>query len=217
VLGNLCVSVSSLRAPHSVARALYYSLSHTVLKGIDTARSRGVRGQELQARVRELLKECLGNPTDDGFARKDQIGHHILRLAYSMSEENRRWFMQQEVALFRHRLERETPEQQQSLMERHGLTWTTVSDAERTDLAGPLKAAWDAMPWYGGSDGHGGGGGGVDDPESRKPDFAAVRFFKVPFIQVRARGASERKGPNVDLQLAGVGPLLRAVRRPWSS
>ena len=149
----------------------------SVLKGIDTARSRGVKGPDLQSRIRELLRECIGSPSDEGFARKDAIGHHILRLAYSMTEENRRWFLQHEVSLFRHRLERETPEQQQTLMERHGLAWRTVSDSERADLAGPLRAAWEAMPWWAEAEEAAGG-------EARKPDFASVRFFKVPFVQV---------------------------------
>lgn len=53
-----------------------------------------------------------------------------------------------------------------------------VSDAERSDLSAQLRAAWDAMPWWGEAEEAAGG-------DARKPDFAGVRFFKVPFVQVR--------------------------------
>ena len=57
-----------------------------------------------------------------------------------------------------------------------------MSDAERTDLAAQLRAAWDAMPWWGEAEEAAGG-------DARKPDFAGVRFFKVPFVQVTGAGA----------------------------
>ena len=61
-----------------------------------------------------------------------------------------------------------------------------VSDVERADLASPLRAAWDAMPWWAEAEEAAGG-------EARKPDFASVRFFKVPFVQVGSEASVESR------------------------
>jgi len=72
------------------------------------------------------------------------VSHHILRLAYCQSEEKRRWFLTQEVALFRcvvsehakwaqfkillyrYRLERHSARQQEAFMRKHGLSFESV-------------------------------------------------------------------------------------------
>jgi DNA primase large subunit len=41
---------------------------------------------------------------DEATWRKDQVSHHVLRLAFRSSEEQRRWFLTQEALLFRARL-----------------------------------------------------------------------------------------------------------------
>jgi len=40
---------------------------------------------------------------------RDQLSHFALRLGYSSTEENRRWFVQHETDLFRFRLLEESP------------------------------------------------------------------------------------------------------------
>ena len=54
--------------------------------------------------------------------RKDNVSHHILRLAFCNSEEKRRWFVQNEATLFQARLDKQTPEQVSDFMARHGLS-----------------------------------------------------------------------------------------------
>lgn len=76
--------------------------------------------------MRPPRSECATCLQDEESYRKDQVSHHILRLAYCQSEDKRRFFLQQEVVLFKMRLERQTPEQVAFFMSRHGLTFTPV-------------------------------------------------------------------------------------------
>ncbi len=72
-----------------------------MLKGIEYAVSRGTKPAELKGKVEELCKRYLpGLGTAEG-VRKDFVSHHILRLAYAGSDDKRRWFLTQEVVLFR--------------------------------------------------------------------------------------------------------------------
>ena len=67
------------------------------------------------------------HPTqDDDKIRADAVSHHILRLAYAGSEEKRRWFREQETALFKYRLEAESPEQLADFMLRNQLKFVQV-------------------------------------------------------------------------------------------
>jgi len=79
-----------------------------VLKAIDAAKAKGLKPDE----VREIIKQqcALYLPLDgkDEYKfmeerRKDEISHFILRIAYSKTEDLRRWFLRQEEILFRHR------------------------------------------------------------------------------------------------------------------
>ena len=84
-----------------------HRLHCAVLKAIESSKARGIKGAELNTEIRQLSLTHLGGdigsltkPTPD-VQRKDMVSHHILRLAYCQSEEKRRWFLTQEVALFR--------------------------------------------------------------------------------------------------------------------
>ena len=63
---------------------------------------------------------------DPEVRRRDEVSHHILRLAYASTPENQRYLIQYETAIFRARLERESPEQVSHFMEQYGLTFTPV-------------------------------------------------------------------------------------------
>ena len=106
-----------------------------VLRTIDALRQKGFKPKELEAElapvVRELLPLAAAGPQAPSDARKDSVSHFILRLAYSRSEELRRWFLTQECALFRHRLSRLRGDGFARFLREHGLKFEEVPDSER--------------------------------------------------------------------------------------
>ncbi len=83
-----------------------------MLRGIEQARSRGAKPEELD---REALKLAADNGLEnlssaDTF-RKDLASHHILRLAFCNSEDKRRQFLAAETSLFKARLAKLGPQE----------------------------------------------------------------------------------------------------------
>ncbi|XP_076598382.1 DNA primase large subunit [Chaetodon auriga] len=70
--------------------------------------------------------------------RKDHISHFILRLAYCQTEDLRRWFIQQEVDLFRYRFSDLPPKQKLDFLHRNNLQYDTISVEERKSLLDKL-------------------------------------------------------------------------------
>uniref|UniRef100_A0A8C9YY81 DNA primase large subunit n=1 Tax=Sander lucioperca TaxID=283035 RepID=A0A8C9YY81_SANLU len=70
--------------------------------------------------------------------RKDHISHFILRLAYCQTEDLRRWFIQQEVDLFRYRFNELHPKQKLEFLHRNNLQYDTISVEEKKALQDKL-------------------------------------------------------------------------------
>ena len=125
--------------------------------------SRTVSPMEGQKAMGKILKQELETP------QVDQISHFILRAAYSMDEEKRRWFLQHETALFKHRLETTTAQQLSKICK---LFQFNLASAEELQQKGPLSRM--LLP-----------------PDKTKKNSAATTtttrdynaLFKVPFTQ----------------------------------
>ncbi|KAE8603257.1 hypothetical protein XENTR_v10014277 [Xenopus tropicalis] len=63
--------------------------------------------------------------------RKDHISHFILRLAYCQSEDLRRWFIQQEMDLFKFRFSLLTKEKVQEFLKLNDLEYVAISQEEK--------------------------------------------------------------------------------------
>ncbi|XP_037321408.2 DNA primase large subunit [Pungitius pungitius] len=83
-------------------------------------------------------KKALAGPSEYDKRRKDHISHFILRLAYCQTEDLRRWFIQQEVDLFRYRFNALSSEQKLELLHRNNLQYDTISVEEKIGLKNKL-------------------------------------------------------------------------------
>ncbi|XP_044174076.1 DNA primase large subunit-like [Acropora millepora] len=118
-----------------------------VLREIETLGIRHKRGSDDYVRaMKESLKKFLPRSYKLSFEghveeilserKKDHISHFILRLAYCRSEDLRRWFLSQEVELFRFRFAylAETESQQaDEFLKSNGLEYKPISEAERRE------------------------------------------------------------------------------------
>lgn len=80
-------------------------------------------------------------PSEYDKRRKDHISHFILRLAYCQTEDLRRWFIQQEVDLFRHRFSELHPKQKLEFLHRNNLQYDTISVEEKKALQDKLVSS----------------------------------------------------------------------------
>lgn len=76
--------------------------------------------------------------------RRDEIGHWVLRLAFSRSPELRARFVKAERDLFRHRFESDDTEERKGFLESLQLDWTPLSREEQDEVRGKLQK-W--QPW----------------------------------------------------------------------
>ena len=149
-----------------------------VLRGLEAARARGRKGEDLATHLQSLCDKHLkaGSGRVES-ARRDQISHHVLRLAFCRSEEQRRWLLDQETALFRHRFSREPAAEQVKFMAEAGLPYAPIDNKEFSELQPLLGQVLQSQP--GGAEAAarvlsgGKAGTGVN-----------TGFFKVPFEEV---------------------------------
>ncbi|XP_036430322.1 DNA primase large subunit [Colossoma macropomum] len=84
------------------------------------------------------LNKSQAVPTEYEKRRKDHISHFILRLAYCQTEDLRRWFIQQEMDLFRHRFTDLPPKFKTEFLHRNNLKYDTISVEEKKNLKDQL-------------------------------------------------------------------------------
>ncbi|KAF9686164.1 hypothetical protein SADUNF_Sadunf03G0130000 [Salix dunnii] len=101
-----------------------------VLKGISDGLSRGKRPEEMDKLVNDLWKAHMGHPLQSEVTNKDIISHFVLRLVYCRTEELRKWFLSNEIVLFRYRFRTRSPEAQRLLMAELDLPYKPVTTAE---------------------------------------------------------------------------------------
>ncbi|XP_017320524.1 DNA primase large subunit [Ictalurus punctatus] len=73
-------------------------------------------------------------PTECEKRRKDHISHFILRLAYCQTEDLRRWFIQQEMDLFRYRFNELHSKYKTEFLHKNNLKYDTISPDEKDNL-----------------------------------------------------------------------------------
>ncbi|XP_053566380.1 DNA primase large subunit [Bombina bombina] len=119
-----------------------------LLKTLENLGVSYVKGSEdynkkLEQEMRKLkfpyraLQEDINDDVYDQ-RRKDHISHFILRLAYCQSEDLRRWFIQQEMDLFKFRFSQLSKEKVQEFLKFNDLEYVAISEEEKkiheTDL-----------------------------------------------------------------------------------
>uniref|UniRef100_A0A6Q2WZJ1 DNA primase large subunit n=1 Tax=Esox lucius TaxID=8010 RepID=A0A6Q2WZJ1_ESOLU len=83
-------------------------------------------------------EKSSSGPSEYEKRRKDHISHFILRLAYCQTEDLRRWFIQQEIDLFRYRFNCLNSKSKREFLHLNNLRYDTVSVMEKTNLAEKL-------------------------------------------------------------------------------
>lgn len=98
-----------------------------VLKQIETLKAKG--SENMTEEIEMLLKKH-----EIYTKRNDHISHFILRLAYCRNEELRRWFLNQEVALFRHRFASSKDSDIDDFLSENGMKYPNVDVGPGTAL-----------------------------------------------------------------------------------
>ncbi|XP_028929171.1 DNA primase large subunit [Ornithorhynchus anatinus] len=106
------------------------NLGINYVKGTDSYRSK------LENELRKL-KFCYRSMLEDEYEarRRDHISHFILRLAYCQSEDLRRWFIQQEMDLFRFRFSEMGAPKVQEFLKDTCFPFESISKEEKLRLS----------------------------------------------------------------------------------
>ncbi|ELU03587.1 hypothetical protein CAPTEDRAFT_219114 [Capitella teleta] len=146
-----------------------------VLKAVDSVGIRNIKGSKeydeaMEKEIKKLrdvdwfVEKTSIKPADlSARRRKDHLSHFILRLAYCKSDELRRWFIQQELDLFRYRFLRENSASILDFLEKNGLDYQPIPHEDRGKMRDKLKDASFKMT---------------------SPDVLQREYYKVPFMEV---------------------------------
>ncbi|KAI8495807.1 DNA primase large subunit [Branchiostoma belcheri] len=161
-----------------------------VLKAVESAgikymKTSELYTQKLEQEIKKLMPIAVrrtdveGSMQDKDYddRRKDHISHFILRLAYCKSEELRRWFLIQEMDLFRFRFGNENTDTIGHFLRQNDLDYRPIPEEEKRALRDDLKSS---------------------SYEMKGDKFETTDFYKVPFQEaldlVRARKVYLKKG-----------------------
>ncbi|KAI8482403.1 DNA primase large subunit [Branchiostoma belcheri] len=161
-----------------------------VLKAVESAGIKYMKTseqytQKLEQEIKKLMPIAVrrtdveGSMQDKDYddRRKDHISHFILRLAYCKSEELRRWFLIQEMDLFRFRFGNENTDTIGHFLRQNDLDYRPIPEEEKKALRDDLKSS---------------------SYEMKGDKFETTDFYKVPFQEaldlVRARKVYLKKG-----------------------
>ncbi|XP_053142473.1 DNA primase large subunit isoform X1 [Hemicordylus capensis] len=140
----------------SISLAEFESLAVDRLRLLKVVENLGVtyvKGTEnynkkLEVELRKLKFPFKALTEDDHDARrKDHISHFILRLAYCQSEDLRRWFIQQEMDLFRYRFNQLSVQLTERFLEYANLAYDAIDTTEKQKIAEELR---NSTPGFGG-------------------------------------------------------------------
>ncbi|NWY70569.1 PRI2 primase, partial [Erithacus rubecula] len=110
--------------------------------GVNHVRGTDVYKAKLEVELRKLKFPYRALAEGDYEARrKDHISHFILRLAYCQSEDLRRWFLQQEMDLFRYRFNELTENLMQKFLEHVNLSFEAIGEDLKNELANELSTS----------------------------------------------------------------------------
>jgi len=143
-----------------------------ILRQLEWHRSRGKNWNELSNTILDECRKFLPSlstqsqePTDDDL-RRDNISHFILRLAFCETEDQRRWFLGQEVLLFRIRFEALGDDDAKLFLHTHNLHYDSLTEAEWNSISDHLSTV-----------------NRIVQRDLNEPHNAS-RYFKVPFTKV---------------------------------
>ena len=103
-----------------------------LLSAIENARAKGLKGDDLKKTIGKARDEYM--PVTEEGLRKDYVSHFILRLAYCRSEDLRRWFLQNEVELFKWRFVNNPPSDMNRWLQANGMKYESISGEEQRAL-----------------------------------------------------------------------------------
>lgn len=144
---------------HGTFYDFYCDARRIVLKTLEVGKLRNRPNEEYNKDIQQALDMHLPLHSDGDQImeerRKDHISHFVLRLVYCQTEESRRWFLQQEHALFkyahypysnfsvrltvyvlcgrsnRYRFEQESTEGKRRFLKMANLDWKVVSRKDK--------------------------------------------------------------------------------------
>lgn len=103
-----------------------------LLRAIESCKAKGYEEQEFKKRMEMIENKYMpilksrDSETATSDFRRDQISHFILRLAYCRTHDLRQWFLEQEISLFKYRLDKIDVEERKVFMSANGLDYDVI-------------------------------------------------------------------------------------------